>query len=222
MSTGAVTIASTGAWRMTAPIGRPSVRETVADETEASSVEPLVAEARAGSREAFSTLVARHQQVAVRTAMAALGRKEDAEDAAQDAFVLAWRKLPQFRGDSSFRTWLVAIVWRRALSRRRRLSLARPFRRDRFDEDAVRQLADRGPDPERTALARDMARRAAAQIARLSPTLRDTLLLAASGEHSYEAIGRLLGVPIGTVKWRVSEARRLVTAGLQSRPKPRT
>ena len=45
---------------------------------------------------------------------------------------------------------------------------------------------------------------------RSSPKLRDTLLLASSGEHSYEEIAAMLGIPLGTVKWRVSEARRLV------------
>jgi RNA polymerase sigma-70 factor (ECF subfamily) len=51
-------------------------------------------------------------------------------------------------------------------------------------------------------------------IGRLSPKLKDALLLAASGEHSYEEIGALLGIPVGTVKWRVSEARRQVATAI--------
>lgn len=80
--------------------------------------------------------------------------------------------------------------------------------------DAVEEAASLAPTPEAAAAARDEARRIADAIARLSPKLRDALLLAASGEHSYAAIGALLGVPVGTVKWRVSEARRLVARRL--------
>ena len=62
-------------------------------------------------------------------------------------------------------------------------------------------------------VAADLVERTQAEIRRLSPKLRDTLLLAASGEHTYDEIGRMLGVPLGTVKWRVAEARRLVKLG---------
>jgi len=51
--------------------------------------------------------------------MAALGSHAEAEDAAQDAFVLAWRRLDGFRGDASFRTWLLTIAWHQAINRRR-------------------------------------------------------------------------------------------------------
>jgi len=52
--------------------------------------------------------------------------------------------------------------------------------------------------------------RARHEIRQLSPTLRDTLLLAASGDYTYEEISAMLGTPIGTIKWRVSEARRVL------------
>ena len=51
-----------------------------------------------------------------------------------------------------------------------------------------------------------------AAIDALTPKLRDTLLLAASGEHGYDEIAAMLGVPVGTVKWRVAEARKLISA----------
>jgi DNA-directed RNA polymerase specialized sigma24 family protein len=53
-------------------------------------------------------------------------------------------------------------------------------------------------------------------IAGLSPTLRDTLLLAASGEYSYDEISAMLKTPLGTIKWRVAEARRLVAARMDA------
>ena len=60
-------------------------------------------------------------------------------------------------------------------------------------------------------------RRVHREILTLTPKLRDTLLLAASGEHSYDDIATMLGVPIGTVKWRVAEARRLVGGRVDER-----
>lgn len=182
----------------------------------------LVAAAAIGDREAFGELVLLHERVAVRTALAALGRQADAEDVAQDAFLLAWRKLPHFRGDATFRTWLLTIVWRQALAKRR----VRQRWWQRFvpagatADDETRftaQLVSDAPGPEQQAVDRSRARETATAIAQLSPKLRDTLLLAASGEHSYDDIGRLLGVATGTVKWRVAEARRQVTEAIGGR-----
>jgi RNA polymerase sigma-70 factor (ECF subfamily) len=178
-------------------------------------VRALVDAARAGDREAFGELVAHHQRVVFRAALAALGAREDAEDAAQEAFVVAWQKLPAFRGESMFRTWLLTIVWRKALDKRRQRRLwwhrtqSAHGRRDGAG-DPLDVLASERPDPERTALSREMAGRVRDAIVRLSPRLKDTLLLASSGEHTYDEIATMLGVPLGTVKWRVAEARRLV------------
>lgn len=83
-------------------------------------VQAWVRAAQAGDRAAFDALVSLYYRAVYRTAMAALQRTEDAEDATQDAFVLAWRKVSGFRGDASFKTWLLTIVWRQALDRRTR------------------------------------------------------------------------------------------------------
>ena len=187
---------------------------------ETAEVSALVAAARRGDEHAFGALVTLHQRVVYRTALAALGSREDAEDAAQEAFVVAWRKLSGFRGDSSFRTWLLTIVWRKALDRRRTRLLWRQRKAVDLYDDAtpvVEALEAGTPDPERAALASDAARRVRAEIRALSPKLRDTLLLAASGEYSYDEIATLLGIPLGTVKWRVAEARRLVGSRIDDR-----
>jgi RNA polymerase sigma-70 factor (ECF subfamily) len=178
----------------------------------------LVAAARAGDRAAFGRLVDLHEASALRTAAAALGRREDAEDVVQEAFVVAWRRLPGFRGEAAFRTWFLTIVWRRALDRRKA--------RDRWwrkgsssspdDGDLARDETGRA-NPEQLAIDRQHRRAIAQAIARLSPKLRDALLLAASGEHTYEDIARLLGTREGTVKWRVFEARRIVRTSVAAR-----
>jgi RNA polymerase sigma-70 factor (ECF subfamily) len=153
--------------------------------------EELVARACAGDTAAFDQLVSRHQTAAYRAALAALRDREDAEEATQDALVRAWSSLRRFRGDASFRTWLLTIVWHCALSRRR--SVARWWRRKAPLDDA-QLVAATEPGADRSD--RDLRRHVAAAIETLSPKLRDTLLLAQSGEYDYEAIGTMLSVPV--------------------------
>jgi RNA polymerase sigma-70 factor (ECF subfamily) len=172
-------------------------------------VRALVAAARTGDRAAFDDLVSLYHRAVFRTAMAALQRREDADDATQDAFVLAWRKISGFRGDSSFKTWMLTIVWRQALDRRK--SRAHWWQRGGNGAPTeMDRLVSLEADPERQAEARHRMRQVREAIDALTPKLRDTLLLAASGEHSYGEIATMLRVPVGTVKWRVAEARRVI------------
>jgi len=184
-------------------------------------VRAWIAAAQAGDRAAFDAHVGLYYREVYRTAMAALQRSEDAEDATQDAFVLAWRKVGAFRGDSSFKTWLLTIVWRQALDRRRarttwwRRRQTPAVTDDTEWDDGLERVATSDADPERLASVRGRLTQVREAITRLSPKLRDTLLLAASGEHSYEEIGAMLAVPVGTVKWRVAEARRILSQELE-------
>jgi len=181
----------------------------------------LVARARRGDQAAFGELVDRHRTAVYRAALAVLRSHADAEDAAQDAFVNAYRHLDRFRGDSSFKTWLLTIAWREAINRRRSLiSIWRHLidRRDGTEPrdpivDAV--AADR--DPEQRIADNQLQRQIRTAIAALTPKLRDVLLLAQSGDYTYEEIGAIVGAPVGTIKWRVSEARRIVRQQLRKR-----
>ena len=179
----------------------------------------LVTRARQGDPDAFGELVDRHQAAVYRAALAALGSPADAEDAAQDAFLLAYRRLDGFRGDASFKTWLLTITWHQAINRRR--GLAGRWRRivavrtaDEA-EDAIAAVAAGGPSPEAAAAHDQLRRGIGGAIRALSPKLRDALLLAQAGDYSYEEIGAMLRAPVGTIKWRVSEARRLIRKRLQ-------
>jgi RNA polymerase sigma-70 factor (ECF subfamily) len=181
----------------------------------------LVTRARQGDPAAFGELVDRHRTAVYRAALAAVGSHADAEDVAQDAFLLAYRRLDSFRGDASFKTWLLTITWHQAINRRRRLTsvwrrMARPKTTEEGEaQSAVANLAAVGPTPEEAA-AQDQLRRGIRQAIRaLSPKLRDALLLAQAGEYSYEEIGAMLNAPLGTIKWRVSEARRAIRKHLQ-------
>jgi RNA polymerase sigma-70 factor (ECF subfamily) len=180
----------------------------------------LVALARRGDPAAFGELVDRHRAAVYRAARAALGSHADAEDAAQDAFLLAFRRLESFRGESSFKTWLLTIVWHQAINRRR--TLGRIWSRivaPKDEEEAGEMMASvsaSGPSPEETT-AHDQLRRTVRRAIRgLTPKLRDALLLAQAGEYTYDEIGAMLGAPVGTIKWRVSEARRIVRTKLRA------
>jgi RNA polymerase sigma-70 factor (ECF subfamily) len=179
----------------------------------------LVARARQGDPAAFGELVDRHRAAVYRAALAALRSPADAEDAAQDAFLLAYRRLDSFRGDASFKTWLLTITWRQAINRRRSLTgvwrrMVSPKTEDEADGTLARVAAG-GPSPEEAAMNDQLRRGIRGAIRALSPTLRDALLLAQAGDYTYDEIGAMLGAPLGTIKWRVSEARRVIRKHLQ-------
>ena len=170
----------------------------------------LVELARKGDRRACDQLVERHQAAVYRAAFAALRVAEDAEEVAQDAFIRAFRALSGYRGEASFKTWVLRIAWRRALSRRRR----NVWMQRRQPVDEVSGVPDRAAGPEQRTMAGDFHRHVRRLIAELPRTLRDALLLTQSGDYSYAEIAAMLDVPLGTLKWRVSEARRRLRAEL--------
>jgi RNA polymerase sigma-70 factor (ECF subfamily) len=181
----------------------------------------LVARAREGDQTAFGELVDRHRAAVYRAALAALGSHAEAEDAAQDAFLIAYRRLGTFRGEASFKTWLLTIAWHQAINRRR--SLTRIWRgvvQPKTTEEAevvMSTIAAASPTPEQSAQRQELHSEIRAAILALSPKLRDALLLAQSGDYKYEEIGAMLKTPLGTIKWRVAEGRRLVRRRLESR-----
>jgi RNA polymerase sigma-70 factor, ECF subfamily len=183
----------------------------------------LVARARVGDAAAFGELVLRHQAAVHRAALAATGSASDADDVAQEAFLLAYRRLGSFRGAASFKTWLLTIAWNQAVNRRR----ANTRWWQRFvnipDEDSgapgsiAPGFGQATPTPEDLAGAEQLRRAIRQAIVSLPRKLRDALLLAQSGDYSYDEMGAMLGAPVGTVKWRVSEARRVVRASLRAK-----
>lgn len=178
----------------------------------------LVALARDGDRVAFGRLIEAHLPAARRVALAAVGQPSDADEAVQEASVVAWKRIDGLQDPAAFRGWFMRIVWRKALDRRR--SLRAWF--DRFggatiDASGGPQLdyaaADASPD--QLLMSRQLEAAISQVIKALPRRLRDPFLLAASGDHRYEEIATMLAIPIGTVKWRISEARRLTRVKLE-------
>jgi RNA polymerase sigma-70 factor (ECF subfamily) len=172
----------------------------------------LADSARAGDADAFCALVSLHERAARRVAMAALGNTADVDEAVQDACLGAWQQIAHLHDPSAFRAWLLRITWRKAIDRRR--SLVRWLKRLRHEHEEqaplLETIADQGITADEQFLAHERDRAIRRMIRSLPPRLRDPFLLAASGDHPYDEIAALLRIPVGTVKWRVAEARRVL------------
>jgi RNA polymerase sigma-70 factor (ECF subfamily) len=198
----------------------PSIdRVTVTEAADAATALDLalVRRAQAGDTEAFGELVERNRRAVFRAALAAVGSATEADDVAQEAFVTAFQKLGGFRAESSFKTWLLTITWRKAIDRRKSATrwmqrLVSPAHSSETGEEwnQMDRLPASGQSQEDELMTSDLQRRLRPLIASLPKKLRDALLLAGSGDHSYDEIGKMLKIPTGTVKWRVSEARKVL------------
>jgi len=176
----------------------------------------LVRLAQAGDVDAFGELVERNRRAVFRAALACVRSPAEADDVAQEAFVTAYRKLGTFRGEAQFRTWLLSITWRKAIDRRKsvsrwlRLSVSTPADAGEDAFNQMERVPSSGRSQEETFVDEELQRNVTRLIGTLPKKLRDALLLAGTGEHTYEEISHMLGAPLGTVKWRVSEARRVL------------
>ncbi len=152
----------------------------------------LVSAALRGDQAAFATLVDRYQRAARAAAFHRLGDHHAAEDAAQEAFVVAYRKLPRLREGSLFGRWLLTIVRRQA----QRIGRAR--RRDVPLDDAAHVA-----EPERAGLDHD-AEFLLAALMELPERERQLLMLRHFGGRSVAEIAQIVGRPVGTVTKQLS------------------
>ncbi len=136
-----------------------------------------------------------------------LGSESDAEDAAQEAFIQAWRALPSFREGSAFSTWLYRIAANRCLT-----VLASPRRRSEPLPDTE---MDPGPGPEAAALERETFDAMKQAIGELTPEQRAPLVLREFEGLSYESIGEVLDLTPGAVKGRLHRARLELVRGMR-------
>ena len=172
----------------------------------------LIEQVRRGDTAAFGELVERHRGAVYRAGLAALGNDADAEDVAQEALVLSFKRIDQFRGDASVRTWMVSIAWRVALSRRRRLWWR--VNRTLAPETELHSLRDVTPSPEARMQSAQFIKSVQQQIRLLPPKLRDALLLAAAGDLTQDEIAAALNIPAATFRGRVRDARLRLKARL--------
>jgi RNA polymerase sigma factor (sigma-70 family) len=161
----------------------------------------LIERARHGDITAYTELVRRHQDVALRVAMLVVGDPTEAEDVAQEALVKAHRHLGRFTAGREFRPWLLAIVRNEARNRRR--SAGRQARLAlRVANDPVSGGA--APSPETAVLADEDRRTLLAAVESLPDRFRLAIGCRFLLGLSESETAQVLGVPTGTVKSRTS------------------
>jgi RNA polymerase sigma-70 factor (ECF subfamily) len=177
----------------------------------------LIERARRGDAAAFDGLVASRGDRCYRLAWSILLNDADAADATQEAFVAAWRQLPRLRDVAAFDSWLNRIVANAArMSRRHRLVLREVQVRDaspsRLTEELPVAAAEDASPFDRV----DDADAIGRAFDRLREQERMILTLHYVEEHPVAEIARTLGMPSGTVKWRLHAARRALVQAMEA------
>lgn len=134
---------------------------------------------------------------------------EEALDTTQEVFLRVWRGLPGFRGDSKLSTWVFQIAWNHLRAHRRKMG-RQPLTVDEGlndDRGRVDTAPDPRPDPERRAAATEMLDLVEAALRDLPEHYQIVVWLRDGEDLSYEEIARVLDLPIGTVRSRLSRAR---------------
>ena len=177
----------------------------------------LVRRVQSGELDAFEDLVRAHEKTVYNLALRMTGNPEDAEDMAQEAFLKAYRSLPDFRGESKFSVWLYRIVSNVCLDHLRRQSRRPAVSLTTEDEEGEAQqwdVPDESLSPERL-LEQKLTREAVQKgLRQLPEEQRQILLLREIKGLSYEEIGEILELEPGTVKSRIFRARKRLCAFL--------
>ncbi len=183
----------------------------------------LVERVQRGDQKAFEMLVVKYQR-RIERLIARMVRDVDlVEDIAQEAFIRAYRALPNFRGESAFYTWLYRIAVNTAkkamigLKRDPVLTESAMAAVNEEDEGASRvenELSD-GETPESVLASRQIAETVNAAIESLSEDLRQAITLREIEGLSYEEISELMNCPIGTVRSRIFRAREAIATRLR-------
>lgn len=179
----------------------------------------LVARVQKGDKRAYDLLVLKYQRKIMRMLARMVRDPDEIEDVAQEAFIKAYRALPQFRGESAFYTWLYRIAintarnWQAARSRR-------PAGENVIENEdgetfsAVDSLTDINT-PESMLASRQIVETVNAAMNALPEELRTAIVLREIEGMSYEDIAQSMGCPIGTVRSRIFRAREAIAAQLR-------
>ena len=177
----------------------------------------LIRRVQAGETDAFEDLVRAHEKTVYNLALRMTGNPQDAEDMAQEAFLKAYRSLPEFRGESKFSVWLYRIVSNLCLdllrARKRRPTQSMTLQDDEGEENQL-EIPDEHFSPEKL-LDRRLTRESVQRgLDALPDDARQILLLREIRGMSYEEIAETLGLEPGTVKSRIFRARKRLCAFL--------
>lgn len=204
--------------------GRWSMGSRQGNTTMMAELPEMLQAAQSGDEQAFGLLITHYQQMAKRVAQQILRTEEAAADAVQEAMIKVYRALPRFQ-EGNFRSWLLRIVTNTCYDHLRRQKRRRALSLDELTEgsDTEASLGERSQDtvedPEAVALQRERMQLLLAAIDDLPAWHRNVVLLIDVHGLDYEEAADQLGVPLGTVKSRLSRGRaalrdRLVRDGL--------
>jgi RNA polymerase sigma-70 factor (ECF subfamily) len=174
--------------------------------------ELLVERAKQGDAEAFERLIQQYEKKVYNFAYRYVGNPEDAADIAQEALVRAYTSLSNFRGNSSFQTWLLRITYNACLDELRKRSRTRLVSIDESvegdDGEMSRQFADSADGPEALVERDELQRTVHETIKELDDEHRTMILMRDLQGYSYNQIADVLGLNLGTVKSRINRARQ--------------
>ena len=179
----------------------------------------LVRRVQRGDKRAFDVLVLKYQHKVVKLVMRYVRSQAEAEDIAQEAFIKAYRALPQFRGDSAFYTWLYRIAIntaKNAVASRDRSPIS--YELDNGDRAEIYESQGRMKDsatPEALAMTEEIRSTVNAAIESLPEDLRTAIVLRELEGLSYEEIAAAMDCPVGTVRSRIFRAREAIDARLR-------
>lgn len=179
----------------------------------------LVERVQAGDKQAFGLLVAKYQRKLMRLITRLVRDPAEAEDVAQEAFIKAYRALPNFRGESAFYTWLYRIGVNAAknwlIANGRRAPTSTEMDSEEAEGYGENDLLRDADTPERVLMSRQIADTVNAAMASLPEELRTAVTLREIEGLSYEEIAQVMDCPIGTVRSRIFRAREAVAQKLR-------
>jgi RNA polymerase sigma-70 factor (ECF subfamily) len=171
----------------------------------------LIARAKEGDHEAFTELVSRHEERVYRLARRVVGEDESALDVMQEVFLSVYTKLPGFRGEAAFSTWLYRITLNAALARKGDAQRHDHLPLDDVMPDFVGLRVVAGPDwsdrPDREILAREAAEMVESAINALPEDFRAVFLLRDVEGMSNQEAAEILDLTVAAVKSRLHRAR---------------
>lgn len=172
----------------------------------------LIQQAQRGSLNAFNSLVLLYQDAVYRQAFWMLKEPEAAEDAAQEAFLKAFRNIHNFMAGKPFRPWLLRITTNHCMDllRKAQRHPMVPYEMNTVDGEEVEACWMRDPSatPEQMMEQAELERSVKAAILRLAPASRAVVVMADVLELDYAEIAAILNLPLGTIKSRLCRARR--------------
>ncbi|MBQ3124000.1 MAG: sigma-70 family RNA polymerase sigma factor [Clostridia bacterium] len=180
----------------------------------------LIERCKHGDRDAFTEIMQKHQNLVFGMAYNILSDYQDAEDAAQDTFIKAYKSISSFKGDSAFTTWLYVICRNSCndiLRKRQKHSVVTSIDTDDTDDGPIKEIKSDAPTPEEKVELSETQALVREAINSLKPEYKEVLVLSDIQQLSYDEVSAILKIPNGTVKSRLNRARNALRKKLSDK-----